>query len=231
MVKLDDCVIAKLSKDSHHFEIFVEPYLAWDYKHGKEINFDDVFGMEEIYSDSAKGKTASQEVLKQVFGTEDFLEIAKKIIIDGEVQLTTAQRNQMLEKRKNDIINFIAKNANDPREKTPIPPQRIINALEEAKYKFNLSRRRDDEIKEVLLILKKIMPISLDKLEISIEVPASYSGKIMPILHKYNILEEKWMPNGSLFAKVAIPAGLKNNLISDFNNITKGEVTINVLKE
>lgn len=75
------------------------------------------------------------------------------------------------------------------------------------------------------------MPISLDKLEISIEVPASYSGKIMPILHKYNILEEKWMPNGSLFAKVAIPAGLKNNLISDFNNITKGEVTINVLKE
>lgn len=231
MVKLDDCVLAKLSKDGHHFEIFVEPYLAWDYKHGKEINFDDVFGMEEIYSDSAKGKTASQEVLKQVFGTEDFLEIAKKIILEGEVQLTTAQKNQMLEKRRNDIINFIATNANNPKDKTPIPPQRIINALEEAKYKFNLSRRRDDEIKEVLMILKKIMPISLDKLEISIEVPASYSGKVMPLLHKYNILEEKWMPNGSLFAKIAIPAGLKNNLISDFNNITKGEVTINVLNE
>lgn len=231
MVKLDDCVLAKLSKNGHHFEIFVEPYLAWDYKHGKEINFDNLFGMEEVYSDSAKGKAASQDVLKQVFGTDDFLEIAKKIILDGEVQLTTAQRNQMLEKRKSDIINFIAQNANDPKELTPIPPQRIINALEEAKYKFNLSRRRDDEINEVLTILKKAMPISLEKLIISIEVTANYSGKIMPILHKYDILEERWLPNGSLFAKVSIPAGLKNNLISDFNNITKGSVTINVLKE
>jgi len=168
MVKLDDAVIARLDRQSHHFEVLVDPYLAWDYKHGKEVNLDEVFAMEEVYSDSAKGKLASEDVLKEVFQTTDFLTIAKRIIQDGEVQLTTAQRNEMLERRKNEIIDFIARNAHDPKEMTPIPPQRIINALDSAKYKFSMNRKREDEINEVMLVLKKAMPISLEKITLSL---------------------------------------------------------------
>jgi len=230
MVKLDDAVIAKYSRNGHHFEIFVDPYKAWDYKHGKEISFDDVFAMEEVYSDSAKGKLASEEIVKQVFQTTDFLTIAKKIITDGDVQLTTSQRNEMLKRRENEIIDFIAKNAHDPKEMTPIPPQRIINALESAKFKFNLSRKKEDELNEVMLILKKAMPISMEKIVMSIEVTAQFSGKLMPILHKYDILDEKWLPSGGLIAKVTLPIGLKQKLITDLNNITHGSVIVNVEK-
>jgi ribosome maturation protein SDO1 len=231
MVKLEEAVIARLDKQSHHFEILVEPYMAWDYKHGKEVNLDNLFAMEEIYSDSAKGKLASEEVLKEVFQTTDFLTIAKKIIVDGEVQLTTSQRNEMLERRKNEIIDFIVKNAHDPKDMTPIPPQRIINALDSAKYKFTLNRKKEDEINEVLLILKKAMPISLEKITVVIEVSATYSGKITSLIHRYDLIEEKWLPSGGLTAKVSIPVGLKSKLITDLNNVTHGSVIVDVLKQ
>ncbi|HNW05609.1 MAG TPA: ribosome assembly factor SBDS [archaeon] len=231
MVKLDDAVLAKYSRDGHRFEIFVDPYLAWDLKHGKDVNLDNMFAMEEIYSDSAKGKLASEEIIKQVFETTDFLTIAKKIIIDGDVQLTTTQRNEMLKRRENEIIDFIAKNTHDPKEMTPIPPQRIINALDAAKFKFNLSRKRDDELNQVMLVLKKALPISMDKIILSIEVTSQFSGKLLPILHKYDIVEEKWLPSGGLFAKVSLPMGLKQKLITDLNNITRGSVIITVEKQ
>ena len=59
MVKLEDAVLAKLRRDDHNFEIYVEPYLAWDFKHGKEVNFDDIIAYEAIYSDAKKGDEAS----------------------------------------------------------------------------------------------------------------------------------------------------------------------------
>ena len=231
MVKLEDAVIARLDKQTHHFEILVDPYMAWDYKHGKEINFDNLFAMEEVYSDSAKGKLASEEVVKEVFGTTDFVVIAKKIIQDGEVQLTTSQRNEMLERRKSEIIDFIGKNAHDPKDMTPIPPQRIINALESAKYKFTLNRKKEDEINEVLIVLKRAMPISLEKITVLIEVSSTYSGKITSIIHRYDLLEEKWLPSGGLTAKISIPVGLKSKLMTDLNNVTHGSVIVDILKQ
>jgi ribosome maturation protein SDO1 len=227
MVQLEDAVLARLDKDGHHFEIWVDPELAWDYKHGKEIsNFRDMIAIDIVYSDAKKGDEVKHEFLKEIFETDFFEDIAKKIIKEGEVQLTTSQRNKMLERRKQEIIDFIAKNAHDPKENTPIPPQRIINALDEMKYKFNLSRNKEDEIHEVLLILKRAFPISLEKIDVSVEIPAKFTGKVQPLLHKYDIANEKWLPSGSLIATLKIPSGLKNILINDFNNVTHGEVTI-----
>ena len=227
MVKLEDAVLARVDKNGHHFEVWVDPRMAWDYKHGKkEVNFNDLFAIDSVYSDAKKGKEASQEILKQEFGTDYFEDVAKKIILEGEVQLTTSQRNEMLERRQKEIIDYIAKNAHDPNTATPIPPQRIINALEQIKYKFNLSRKKEDEIAEVLLHLQKALPISLEKIKVSFEVPAKYVGKAQSIVHKYDIVDEKWLPTGSLVVSLNIPAGIKANIINDMNNLTHGELII-----
>ena len=227
MVKLEDAVLARIVRDTHHFEIWVDPEMAWAFNHGKtDVNFNDMIALDTIYTDAKKGDEAKQELIQEVFQTTDFEVIAKKIIGEGEVQLTTSQRNDMLERRKKEIIDYISKNAHDPKANTPIPSQRIVNALEEIKYKFSLSRRKDDETHEVLLKLQKMMPISLEKIVVRVEIPAIYVGKAQPLLHKYEMVEEKWMPSGILIAKIKIPAGIKNALLNDFNNVTHGQVTI-----
>ena len=227
MAKMDDAVLARLKKEGYNFEIYVDPFLAWDFRHGdSKINFDDLIAFDTVYSDAKKAKEASKEILKKVFKTEDFTEIAKEIIYSGEVQLTTVQRHQLTEKREKEIINFIANNAHDPKTMTPIPVQRIVNAFEELKIKVNLSKKKDEEIKEIIKKLQKVMPLSLEKIIIEIEVPATHAGKCSSIIYKYEVIDQKWLSNGGLFAKIKIPAGIKTSLISNLNNITHGDIKV-----
>ncbi len=232
MVKLDDCVLAKLKRKEHNFEIYVDPYMAWDFKHGKEINnFEDMIGYDEVYSDANKGDLASKTVLLEVFETEDFQTIAKEILKHGEVQLTTAQKQEMTQKREREIITYITKNAHDPKNKTPIPEQRILNAFEELKIKVNLNKQRDKEISEIVDQLKRIMPISFEKIIVVAEIPANYAGKVSSVIYKYELLDQKWLSNGSLVVKVLIPAGIKQQLVSDLNVVTHGNLVIKVEDE
>ena len=231
MAKLDDCVLAKLKREDHNFEVYVDPYLAWDFSHGKDINFDDLLGYEAIYTDAKKGKEASEENLNQIFNTTDVYEVTKEILKHGEIPLTTAQKHDLIEKRKNEVISYFTKNANDPKTKAPIPQQRIENALEKLNFKFDISKPKEKEINEVYEKLKREFPISLEKIIVTIQIPATYSGRASGIIHKYNILDEKWMSDGQLFAKIKIPSGEKNNLVSEINNITHGAGYITVESE
>lgn len=228
MVKMDDAVLARFKKNELNFEIYVDPFMAWDYKHGKNLKIEDLVAYEAVYADAKKGEEASKDDLNEVFGTNDFFEIAKQIILHGDVQLTTVQKQQMTENRENEIINFIKTNAHDPKNKTPVPEQRIRNAFEELKIKVNLNKTKDKEIEEILDKLKRIMPISLEKIIVTVEIPSSHAGKASGTIYKYELAEQKWLANGSFVAKIKIASGLKNQLVSELNNITHGNLVLKV---
>ncbi len=68
--------------------------------------------------------------------------------------------------------------------------------------------------------------LCVEKVDFSFEVPATYVGKTQGLIHKYNIVEEKWLPNGSLIVSLNVPVGVKMSIINELNNITHGEVII-----
>jgi ribosome maturation protein SDO1 len=229
---LENTVVARIKRGEHNFEILVYPFLAWDYKHNlRDVKIEDVIAFEEIYSDLQKSNVAPKESLIEAFQTEDIYKIADKIIKDGDVQLTTVQRQMLLEKREKEIISYITKNAHDPKNKTPIPEQRILNAFEELKIKINLNKKKEKEIEEIIDKLKRIMPISFEKIIVTVEIPSTYAGKASAVVYKYDIAEQKWLSNGSLVAKIRIPAGLKQDLVSNLNTITHGNIVIRVENE
>jgi len=226
---LENTVVAKFKKDGHNFEILVYPFIAWDYRHNHPgVTIEQVIAYDEVYSDVQKANTASKELLMECFNTADINKIAEKIIRDGEVQLTTAQKQQLTEKKEKEIIDYIAKNAHDPKAKTPIPPQRLINAFAELKIKINLNTPKEKEIQEILDKLKRIMPISVEKIIVEVEVPALYTGKASAVIFKYEVAEQTWLASGDLFCKIKIPAGTKQQLVSDLNNVTHGNIVIRV---
>ena len=87
MVSLDDAVIARLKKGDEHFEILVDPYAAADLIDGNEIDIIQSLAIDAVFKDSKQGKHASEESLQKNFGTEDVSEIAKQIILKGDIQL------------------------------------------------------------------------------------------------------------------------------------------------
>jgi len=229
MVKIGDAVIARIEKNGHKFEVLVDPDLAMDVKHKKEVNFSDLLADEKVFKDSRKGDEQSTELLKETFGTDDVNEITKKIIENGDVQLTTEQRRHFLAKKKAEIINLIVMNAVNPQTKTPHPPIRIENAMEQAKIHVDSFKSAEEQVSEIVDAIKRIIPISIEKVDFAIKIPAIHAGKCSSIIHKFIVKKEQWLNDGSLAAEFELPVGLQQDLIGQLNSATHGDIIIKII--
>jgi len=231
VVSLDEAVIARLKKGEEHFEILVDPYAAAELIDGHEIDIIQSLAIDSIFKDSKKGTHASEESLIKNFNTNNIQEIAKKIILKGEIQLTTEQRHKMKENKKNRIVEKIVKNAMDPKTKAPHPRQRIELAIEEAKINIDPFKPVREQVKIVIDQIKTLIPLSLDKIRISVKIPPEYVGKAYGIVRNYGVLErEDWQSDGSWIGIIKIPAGMQNDFYDKLNDVTKGNVSTKILK-
>ncbi|MCD6573751.1 MAG: ribosome assembly factor SBDS, partial [Thermoplasmata archaeon] len=113
MVSLDDAIIARYERKGMHFEILVDPHAAEKVIEGEPVNIVENLAIDTIFKDARKGEKASEEAIREVFGTLDIGEIAIKIIKEGEIQLTVKQRREMQERKKKAIIDWIARSSMD----------------------------------------------------------------------------------------------------------------------
>lgn len=229
MVKLEEAVIARLESHGERFEILVEPDLAMKLKKGEAVDFEELLATDTVYKDASKGEEASPEHVNKVFGSTEIKEVATKIIREGEVQLTTEQRKAMLERKRKEVVNLIARNAVNPQNNTPHPPQRIETAMEEAKVSVDPLKSAKEQVPVIVKALKPLIPISMEQLSLAVMVPAQYGGKASSILHRYNLKKEEWQNDGSLVAVIEIPAGMKQDLLNELNAVTHGELQTKIL--
>ncbi|MCD6434651.1 MAG: ribosome assembly factor SBDS [Candidatus Diapherotrites archaeon] len=233
MVKLEDAVIARMEKFGESFEVLVDPGLALKLKRNEPITENEeneLLAVEEIFKDAKKGERQSEQLLAKVFGTENKLEIAKRIIKQGEVQLTTEQRREMKEAKENEIVEFIAKNAINPQTNTPHPPNRIKTAMKEAKINVDIFKSTEEQVMQIIEELKKVIPISYEIQKIRIKVPPEFSGKASSIIYKYNVKKDEWLSDGSFTAVVEIPVGMRAELFDELNKATQGKVETEILE-
>lgn len=231
MVSLEKAVVAKLRKGGVDFEILVDPYLARDLKEGKDVSFDDLLAVEEIFRNARKGERVPVEELQKNFGTTDIREIVRRIILEGEVQITAEQRREMLEAKKKQIVTFISKNAIDPRTNTPHPPARIERALEDARVHIDIFKSVEAQIKDVVKALKPILPLKFEEMEIAIKVPATYAGKAISALYNFGgVIKEEWQKDGSWICVMKIPTGMYGDLMDLLGKTTKGEALTKILR-
>ena len=225
MVTVDKAIIAKLERGGKTFEILVDPELAYALREGKQVSIAGMLAVDNVFKDSKKGLPASRQDIEKEFHTDDVEEIARTIVKTGEIQLTTEFRRKKLEEMKKRIADFISKNAIDPQTRKPHPQQRVLNAMEQAKVHIDLFRGEDEQIESVMESLRKILPISFEKIKLEIRVPAQHAGRCFGILKSFGT-EPQWMKDGSLYAILQIPSGLKEEVFNKLNNITHGEAEI-----
>ena len=231
MVSLDEAVIARLKKGEEHFEVLVDPYAAADLIDGKEVDIVQNLAIDAIFKDSKKGTHASDESLQKHFGTNDISVITKQIIIKGDIQLTTEQRHKMQKNKRNRIIETITTNAMDPKTKAPHPRQRIELAMEQAGAHVDPFKPVNEQVKQIIELLRPIIPLSMENVKISIKIPAEHIGKAYGTVRNYGTLErEDWQSDGSWIGIIRIPAGMQNDFYEKINDVTKGNVSTKILK-
>jgi len=230
MASLDKSVTAHMNVRGERFEIVVDPNLALDFRLGKKKDINNILVVEDIFKDAGKGDRWKSDALKKAFGTEDVFEIAKKILLEGEVPITTEQKHNMLEEKRKKIIAIIARECVDPRTGAPHPPQRIERAMEEARIRVDPMKPAEAQIDDIISPLRVILPLKFEKASLAVKIPADLSQKCYGALKEYNIQKEEWASDGSLIAMIEIPAGLQPEFFDRINRLTAGRAQVKDLK-
>jgi len=231
MVDLEEAIVARLESHGETFEVLIDPKVVNHLKEGKEVDLIEYMVIDEIFKNSSKGTRAAEDKLMEVFGTTDAVDIAKVIILKGEVQLTAQQRKEMLESKRLRIIATIARNAINPQTGGPHTPARIEMAMEEAKVHIDPFKPVDLQVQQVLDKLRPLIPIRFDKVRIAVRLKADEYGRCHDDMTEMGkITKEEWQKNGDCIGVVEIPAGLRDDLFHRLNSKTHGTVETKQLK-
>ena len=228
-VEIDKAVVCRLKHSGENFEILVDPKNALEFKKGEEIDLNDILAYPSIYKDVKSTDVVPQDILQKIFGTTDIFVIAKTIIKKGELHLTTEQRKEMMTAKEKQIADIISRRGVNPQTNSPHPPQRIMNAMEEAGVKIDPFIDAELQIDGILKDLKTFLPISFQKVIIAVRVQPQFAGRVYPILKKIGaVKKEEWLNDGSLKVEVEILGGMQQELYDKLADATHGDFEANV---
>jgi len=218
-------VTARYEHGEHHFEVLIDPYDAQKLKNGEEVDLEKALAIDEVFKDSKKGDRASDTTVKKVFGTTDVLVVARRIVMEGEIQLTTDQRRKMTEEKRKQIVTYIARNAINPLAKAPHPPQRIENAMTEARVHVDPFKSVESQVKSVLDAIKVLIPIRIEKATLAVKLTAEQYGRVYRDITDFGqIKKEEWTGGGDWIGLVELPAGMQGEFQERLGKKTHGDV-------
>jgi ribosome maturation protein SDO1 len=101
----------------------------------------------------------------------------------------------------------------DPQTKLPHPPQRVENALIEARFKADPFKSVEKQVKDAVAMIRELIPISFTTIKLAFKVGGTNYGSVFALVRE-DVLREDWLPNGDWAFTVEIPAGMKNDYIA-----------------
>lgn len=228
---VDKAVVCRLKYSGRKFEILVDSKKALEFKKGVKVDLNDILAYPSIYKDVSSTDVVAEQDLQKVFGTTDVFKIVDKILRDGELQLTTEQRKEMVEQKRTQIAEMISKRGINPQTNTPHPPQRILGAMDKAGINIDPFTDAELQIDAIVKALKALLPISFQRVIIAIRVQPQYAGRVYSILKGMGtVKKEQWLNDGSLQIEIDALAGMQQDIFDKMANLTHGNFESKIVK-
>jgi ribosome maturation protein SDO1 len=231
MVRLEDAVPARLKTHGATFEVLVDPDGALALRRGEDVKIEDILAVEDVFENASRGDRSAEDDLIKAFETTDVVTIADKIIRKGEISLTAEQRKQIIENKRRQVVEIIARNAINPQTKAPHPPARIDQAIKEAKVNIDPAKSTDELVNIAMKAIRPLIPIRFEEVEVAVKIPPAYAPKAYGEIAAFGkVTREAWQNNGAWIGVVKIPAGMQTDFYSLVNRVSKGEAETKLLK-
>lgn len=237
MVQLEKAVVARLKKGEHHFEVLVDPdgaeKLIARWRDDQKVPDEELraaLATDLVFTHWSDGKKASDEHLLKSFATTDILAIARRILVEGEIQLTAEQRKKMIEAKQKRIVETIVRNAWNPQAKAPHPRDRIERALAEARFHVDPFKGVEEQVQDALKALRPLIPIAIEQVQVAVLVPPQHTGPAYGVLKGLGeIKKEEWQKDGSLVVMLQIPAGIQADVYERMGKLTHGQAQVKLI--
>ena len=233
MVNVDEAFEIRYKKGGENFQVLVDfDKLKEFQKKPTEISVYDVLADVKIFKDEKKGDIASEHLLAKVFPSKTEEEIIFEILMKGECQIPTSYLNKLREERKKHVINYIAENAINGQTKGKYTYSMIEREVLKLKYNFDHNKSIEIQSEEVLVLLKKIMPISINEVIIILEIPARYSGSFLGGIRKFGkIIKEYYDNSGSLHLHIKATESTCDKIIEFTKRNSNNEACYHIEKK
>ncbi len=220
--------IARLRIGKMTFETMVDMDSAMKLKKGEEVNINDVIRDNEIWTNLKQGMRPGKDELENAFGTTDVATIVEKIAKKGEIEVSQEFRDEAVEQKRKQIIDFLVRNAIDSRTGRPFTPEMVGDSLKQAGAKID-KQPIEKQIKGIMESLTKIIPIKIETKKVKVIVPAMHTGKAYGIVQEYKETEN-WLGNGDLELILNIPIGVQMDFYDKLNSVTHGSAVTEEMK-
>lgn len=231
MVTLDRAVSARLKTHGEHFEILVDPDGAYEFKKGAPVKLEDILAVEDVFENASRGDRVPEEDLMKAFGTTNVFDIARRIILEGEINLTSEQRHRMQEEKRRQVVAFIARNAINPQTMTPHPPARIERAMEEGGVHVDLTKSVEENVGIAMKAIRPIIPIRFEEVKVAVKIPSNYAARAFGEIQAFGkLVRDEWLNDGAWIGIVQIPAGAQPEFYDLVNKLTRGEAETKLIR-
>ena len=220
---------ARIKKGNSHFEILVDMDAALKFRKTGVGNALDFLETETIFDDAKKGNVSSKGQLENAFGTSDPYQIAENIVKHGEILVNEEHRSAEHEMKIKQVVEFLSKNAVDPRTGNPHTPDRIKSALDQA-HVISKNVPIDQQIPEIIDKISSILAIKVATKKVKVIIPAIHTGRAYGVINPYRE-SENWKDDGSLEVVVSVPAGMIMDFYDKLNGVTHGAAITEEVRE
>jgi ribosome maturation protein SDO1 len=221
-------VEAKIKIGGQTFGILVDFDKAIVVKEGKAKISPEVFATIDVFSDIKKGMRAGVNEVMNSFGTNDIYKIGERILKNGELQIPADYKNKQRNDKIKQVIDFIARNASDPKTNRPHTTERIKSAIEQTGINID-GRPIEEQITYILEKLKVIIPLKMETKKLKVTIPASHTGKAYTVVKDLKEREE-WLNNGDLLCIINVPSGMQMDFYDKLNGATHGAALVEEIK-
>lgn len=176
-VKLTNVSVVRLKKGGKRFELACYKNKVVEYRNRVTTDLDEVLQTSLIFSNVSKGEGARKEDLVKAFGTTDIKVISTEILLKGELQVSTKEREHVVDALRKDVATIIAEKCVNPATKRPYP----ISIIEKAMADLHVSLKPEASAKQQALdIIKRmersdVIAIERAAMRIKIHVPVRHA--------------------------------------------------------
>jgi len=222
--------IVRLKVGKMQFETRVNVEAALKMRRGdSSVGIANVIADNFIYTNIVKGMRSGADELENSFGTTDMNAIVERMVKKGDIEIPKEIRDEALEARRKQVVDFLVRNAVDARTGRPFTPDTIESSLKQGGVKIeNVSV--DKQISKILDSLRVILPIKIETKKIKVKIAPEHTGKVYGLIQEYKEKED-WMNDGSLEVILNIPVGLQMEFYDKLNSITHGSALTQEIKE
>jgi len=165
----------RLKSHGKRFEIACYKNKVLNWREGIEKDLNEVIQTDTIFENVGKGSIAKEKDLKAVFNTTDLEEICRRILKNGELQVSDKEREVHMEGLFRDIVQIVVERCIHPQTGRHLTPHAVESALKGTGFSVQPEHTAKKQALKAIEVLCKKLPESFVRAQMRLRITCPQS--------------------------------------------------------